>query len=414
MSEVKRKAKLAKEISKTFFPTTEMKNRLLVRMGEILLEQKAAILEANQLDLKKGEEEGISKALLDRLALNDVRIEAMAEGLRQISQLPDPVGEIVETITRPNGLKIEKQRVPLGVIGIIYEARPNVTVDAAGLCLKTGNAVILRGGSAAVHSNTALIKLLHQAMEELDFPTDFLHLIEDTDRTSVDELLQCKEYVDVIIPRGGRSLIQRVVEHSLVPVIETGEGICHIYVHHEADPKMAEAIVLNAKCQRPSVCNAVETILMDKSFAKKHLESMAVKLKEQGVELRGCDQARELVPWLGAATEEDWSTEYLDFILAIKLVENDEEAIKHINQYGTGHSEAIVTQSEEAKAKFMEQVDAACVYHNASTRFTDGFEFGFGAEIGISTQKLHARGPMGLKELTSYKYLVFGEGQTRG
>lgn len=414
MSEVKRKAKLAKEISKTYFPTTEMKNKLLVRMSEILLENKSSILAANQLDLQKGEQEGTPKALLDRLALNPERIQAMAEGLIQISELPDPVGEVMETMTRPNGLVIQKQRVPLGVVGIIYEARPNVTVDAAGLCLKTGNAVILRGGSAAVHSNTALIKLLHQAMNELGFPTEFLHLIEDTDRASVDELLQCKEYVDVIIPRGGRSLIQRVVEHSLVPVIETGEGICHIYVHEQADPLMAETIVLNAKCQRPSVCNAIETLLIDKSFANKHLASLATQLKEQGVEVRGCEQARELVPWLVEATEEDWSTEYLDFCIAIKLVENMETAIRHINHYGTGHSEGIVTESEEAKRAFLEQVDAAVVYHNASTRFTDGFEFGFGAEIGISTQKLHARGPMGLRELTSYKYLVFGQGQIRG
>lgn len=413
MNEVTVKAKLAKEASQQYYPTTEIKNRLLLRMGEILVEETEAILSANQLDIQKGEESGTSKALLDRLALNLQRIEAMAQGLMHMSQLPDPIGEVIETIERPNGLFMEKKRVPLGVIGIIYEARPNVTVDAAGLCLKTGNAVVLRGGSAAVHSNTTIISLLHKAMDELGVPTDFLQLIEDTDRASVDHLLQCKEYIDVIIPRGGRSLIQRVVQHSIVPVIETGEGICHVYVHEEADLERAKSIVVNAKCQRPSVCNALETLLIDRGFAEKHLETIASSLKEQGVEVRGCTQSKNIVPWLVEATEEDWCTEYLDYILAVKIVDNIEDAIKHITQYGTRHSESIVTESEEAKQKFMQQVDAAAVYHNASTRFTDGFEFGFGAEIGISTQKLHARGPMGLKELTSYKYLIHGKGQIK-
>lgn len=413
MNEVTVKAKLAKEASQQYYPTTEIKNRLLLRMGKILVEETEVILSANQLDIQKGEESGTSKALLDRLALNPQRIEAMAQGLMHMSQLPDPIGEVIETIERPNGLFMEKKRVPLGVIGIIYEARPNVTVDAAGLCLKTGNAVVLRGGSAAVHSNTMIISLLHKAMDELSVPTDFLQLIEDTDRASVDHLLQCKEYIDVIIPRGGRSLIQRVVQHSIVPVIETGEGICHVYVHKDADLERARSIVVNAKCQRPSVCNAIETLLIDQEFAEKHLETIASSLKEQGVEVRGCAKSKHIVPWLVEATEEDWSTEYLDYTIAIKVVDNIDAAIQHITHYGTSHSESIVTESEEAKEKFMQQVDAAAVYHNASTRFTDGFEFGFGAEIGISTQKLHARGPMGLRELTSYKYLIHGNGQIK-
>lgn len=413
MIEVFDKARRAKEATQQFFPTTELKNKLLTRMAEILVEETDVILKANHIDLNKGREEGLSSNLLDRLALSPDRIKKMAEGLVQISQLPDPIGEVMETIERENGLYIEKKRVPLGVIGIIYEARPNVTVDAAGLCLKAGNGVILRGSSSALHTNEQIVSLLHDAMRELDFPIHFLQFIEDADRSTIKELLTCKQYVDVIIPRGGRSLIQHVVEHSLVPVIETGEGICHLYIHQEADVEKAKSIVLNAKCQRPSVCNAVETLLIDQSFAQNHLEDLSLALKEAGVEVRGCDKSRDVVSWLTEATEEDWNTEYLDLILSVKTVDNINEAIAHITKYSTYHSESIVTENKEMATKFMNEVDAAVVYHNASTRFSDGFEFGFGAEIGISTQKIHARGPMGLREITSSKYFIHGNGQIR-
>lgn len=363
--------------------------------------------------MEKGRNDGTSESMLDRLSLTPARIKGIAEGLKQISELPDPVGEVIETFERPNGLKMEKKRVPLGVIGIIYESRPNVTVDAAGLCLKTGNAVILRGGSAALESNKKIIEVLHKVMEDSGFPVDFLQLVEDSERSSVYDMLKCKEYIDVLIPRGGRSLIQFVLNNAVVPVIETGEGICHIYLHQEAKLEMALPILINAKCQRPSVCNSVETILVDQEFANSHLEDIASKFKEHHVEVRGCDKALSIVPWLKQATDEDWETEYLDFIVSIKIVENIDEAIEHITRYGTKHSEAIITSNAEVAADFMNRVDAAAVYHNASTRFTDGFEFGFGAEIGISTQKLHARGPMGLRELTSYKYMIYGVGQIR-
>ena len=412
-NEVTEKAKLAKEAVQSFHPSTASKNELLRHMADKLVEKTTAILEANEKDLVQGKEQGLSTALLDRLALNPARIQAMAEGLKQISELPDPVGEVLEAFERPNGLLIQKVRVPLGVIGMIYEARPNVTVDSAGLCLKAGNAVILRGGSTALHSNRQLVSILHEAMEALDFPSDYVQLIEDRDRSSVEHLLTCKEYIDVLIPRGGRSLIQHVVNHAVVPIIETGEGICHMYVHEDADPERAQSIVVNAKCQRPSVCNAIETILIDRAFAERHLQSIAAALKENGVEVKGCPTSKTLVPWLGEATEEDWSTEYLDLTLSIKTVNDMDEAIRHIQTYGTKHSEAIITENKEKAQQFMNQVDAAAVYHNASTRFTDGFEFGFGAEIGISTQKLHARGPMGLRELTSYKFIIHGNGQIR-
>jgi glutamate-5-semialdehyde dehydrogenase len=413
MNEVISKAKLGKEATQSFFPSTELKNNLLLRMADILVENTDDILKANELDLQIGKEKGTSSALLDRIALSPTRIEAMAEGLRQMSKLPDPIGEVTEVIERPNGLHIEKRRVPLGVLGIIYEARPNVTVDAAGLCLKTGNGVVLRGGSAAIHSNGKIVSLLHRAMHELEFPVNFLQLVKDTDRASVLHLLTCKEYIDVVIPRGGRTLIQHVVQYATVPVIETGEGICHIYIDKEADLEKATSIVVNAKCQRPSVCNAIETVLIDQSFAKNFLEDIAATLKDKGVEVRGCQRSQHIVPWLEQATEEDWNTEYLDLILSVKIVDHIDEAIHHITKFGTGHSESIITENKERATQFINQVDAAAVYHNASTRFTDGSEFGFGAEIGISTQKLHARGPMGLRELTSNKYCIYGTGQIR-
>jgi glutamate-5-semialdehyde dehydrogenase len=413
-SEVVEKARKASEVIHSFFPDKEQKNKLLIKMGERLIEESVPLIEANQKDLEQGALSGLSEALLDRLKLTPQRIEGIALGLKQISELPDPIGEALETIERPNGLKIIKKRVPLGVIGIIYEARPNVTVDAVGLCLKTGNAVVLRGGSAAFYSNQKIIQILHQVMQENNFPEDYIQLIEDTDRSSVTELLTCKQYIDVIIPRGGRSLIQHVVQNAVVPVIETGEGICHLYIHEEARYEMAESIAINAKCQRPSVCNAIESLLIDHAFAEKHLKYLLEALQAQGVEIRGCQRTIGLVEGIQPAVEDDWNTEYLDLILSVKVVEDLHEAIQHIKQYGTKHSEAILTQNEGIAAQFMREVDAAAVYHNASTRFTDGFEFGFGAEIGISTQKLHARGPMGLRELTSTKYYVLGEGQIKG
>lgn len=413
MSEVIVKVKKAKEAFQTFFPSTEEKNHLLIQMAEGLVKETNRLLEANQLDLENGRKNGTSASLLDRLALNPVRIEQMAEGLKQVAQLPDPIDEVLDTIDKPNGLTIQKKRVPLGVIGIIYEARPNVTVDAAGLCLKTGNAVVLRGGSAATYSNQAIIAVLHDVMREQNYPVDFLQYIEDTDRSSVMDMLKAKEYIDVIIPRGGRSLIQHVVQNSVVPVIETGEGICHLYIHQDANPEMVSSIVVNAKCQRPSVCNAIETLLVDVAYADEHLAKIVEVLSSHSVEVRGCSKAVAIVPEIKGADDSDWTTEYLDYILSIKVVAGVDGAIEHITKYGTKHSESILTENQKVAEEFMKRVDAAAVYHNASTRFTDGFEFGFGAEIGISTQKIHARGPMGLPELTSYKYYIQGNGQIR-
>lgn len=413
MNEVVIKAKKASDAMHSFFPTTEQKNAVLLEMADALDQKITDLLQANSIDLERGRQAGTSKALLDRLALTPERIQAMAQGLREITQLPDPIGDVLERIERPNGLTIEKKRVPLGVIGMIYEARPNVTVDSAGLCLKSGNAVILRGGSSAVESNMKIVAILHEAMSKVNFPIDYLQFIEDTDRQTVQHLLTCKEFVDVLIPRGGHDLIQHVVEHATVPIIETGEGVCHVYIHEAANAAMAQAIVINAKHQRPSVCNAIETVLIDQKVAEKQLPSLVQALQDLGVEVRGCQQSLQIVPSINAASAEDWATEYLDNILSIKVVGNFNEATTHIKDYGTKHSECIVTDDVEAAVAFMNQVDAAAVYHNASTRFTDGSEFGFGAEIGISTQKLHARGPMGLRELTSTKYFVHGTGQIR-
>ncbi len=382
-------------------------------MAEALVNHTEELIAANKNDLKRGRELGTSESLLDRLKLTEDRIGAIAEGLRQIVELPDPVGDMLEHIERPNGLRIEKIRVPLGVIGIIYEARPNVTVDAAGLCLKTGNPVVLRGGSAALFSNRKIIEVLQQALDTTAVPRDALQLIEDSDRASVNEMLTLNGLLDVIIPRGGRSLIQNVVQNSTVPVIETGAGVCHTYLDATADTQMAEAITLNAKVQRPSVCNSMETLLVHSDYAQAHLTSLAERFREAGVELRGCARTRELAPWAVPATEEDYGTEYNDYIMNIKVVDNLDEVLEHIARYGTMHSECIVTTDKAHAERFLQEVDAAAVYHNASTRFTDGFEFGFGAEIGISTQKLHARGPMGLPALTSTKYRVYGTGQIR-
>ncbi|MDF2721003.1 MAG: glutamate-5-semialdehyde dehydrogenase [Paenibacillus sp.] len=415
MSEVREKATLAKQaVTAMNRVTTAQKNEALALMADAIVTESAVILEANAIDLENGRKNGTSASLLDRLALNPQRIEAIAEGLRQIIELPDPVGRLLEETTRPNGLNIRKYSVPLGVIGIVYEARPNVTVDAAGLCIKSGNSVVLRGGSAALQSNRAIVGIMHKALARSALPPQCLQLIESSDRSSVDELLKLNGLLDVIIPRGGHSLIQNVVQNATVPVIETGEGICHTYLDDEADPAKAVPIVLNAKVQRPSVCNSLETLLVHEAYAAKHLAALAGKLAEAGVELRGCDKTRQLLSGIGAATEEDWRTEYGELILSVKIVGGLDEALEHIRTYGTLHSECIVTEHAGRAEQFLLEVDAAAVYHNASTRFTDGFEFGYGAEIGISTQKLHARGPMGLPALTSTKYVVHGNGQIRG
>ncbi|SEB63003.1 glutamate-5-semialdehyde dehydrogenase [Paenibacillus sp. GP183] len=414
MSEVIEKAKLAKHATRILGNlTTEQKNEALLLMADALMTEQASIIQANRLDLQSGRDKGTSSSLLDRLALDEKRIEAMAEGLRQIADLPDPVGDQLEEITRPNGLKIKKIRVPIGVVGIIYEARPNVTVDAAGLCLKTGNAVVLRGGSAALHSNERIIEVLHAALRRSSIPAEALQIIMDPDRSSVDEMLKLNGLLDVLIPRGGASLIQTVVKNATVPVIETGAGVCHTFIDETAIPEMAIQIAINAKVQRPSVCNSMETLLVHEAFAAKYLPALAELFISASVELRGDEYSRALVPAMKQAAAEDWDTEYGDYILNVKVVQGLDEALEHIRRHGTMHSECIVTENAAHARRFMQDVDAAAVYHNASTRFTDGFEFGFGAEIGISTQKLHARGPMGLPALTSMKYRVYGSGQIR-
>ncbi|WP_068775453.1 glutamate-5-semialdehyde dehydrogenase [Paenibacillus sp. FJAT-26967] len=414
MSEVREKALLAKEASaKLASLTTGQKNTALLRMAEALFAEQESIIEANAEDLRRGQESGTSSSLLDRLALNSERIAGMAEGLRQIAELTDPIGDTLESFVRPNGLRVEKIRVPLGVIGIIYEARPNVTVDAAGLCLKTGNAVVLRGGSSALSSNERIVEVLQAALAGTDLPPMAVQLISNPDRSSVDEMLKLNGLLDVLIPRGGSSLIQTVVQNASVPVIETGAGICHTFVDESAKPDMAEKIAINAKVQRPSVCNSMETLLVHSHFAEMHLAALADKLTALGVQLYGCPDTRKLVPAVKIASEEAWDTEYNDYILNVKIVCHLDDALAHIRSHGTMHSECIVTENESHAQRFLHEVDAAAVYHNASTRFTDGFEFGFGAEIGISTQKLHARGPMGLPALTSTKYRIYGDGQIR-
>ena len=395
--------------------TTEQKNEALLAMADALEQQVARIIDANTQDTTAAKESGITDAMLDRLTLTEARIKDMAEGLRQVTTLADPVGDVLEAWERPNGLKIEKVRVPLGVIGMIYEARPNVTVDAAGLCLKAGNAVILRGSSSALHSNRTLVAVLREALEGTAIPAEAIQLLDEGTREEVNRMMRLNEYLDVIIPRGGAGLIRSVVENSSVPVIETGAGNCHLYLDASAKLDMAIDIVVNAKTQRPAVCNAAETLLVHADWAQHNLVHVLTALAEKNVELRGCERVRELAADLSIvpATNEDWSTEYNDYIMTVGIVDSVEEAIAHINRFSTKHSEAIITESSENARAFLTRVDSAAVYHNASTRFTDGFEFGFGAEIGISTQKLHARGPMGLPALTSSKYVIYGTGQIR-
>ena len=394
--------------------TATEKNKALLHASEALLSHTKEILSANEKDIKAGKEKGMHEGLLDRLALTETRIAAMAEGLRQIAALEDPIGEIMDTFIRPNGLKISKVRVPLGVIGIIYESRPNVTADAFGLCFKAGNAVILKGGSDALLSNKAITVVLRNALQESGICADALQLIDSGDREITKAFMKMKEYVDVLIPRGGAGLIRSVVENSTIPVIETGTGNCHIYVDREADLNMAVNIIINAKTQRIGVCNACESLVIHKDIKDAFLPVLAEGLRAHHVEMRGDEAVREVLSDCLPATEADYASEYLDYIISMKTVADVDEAIAHINKYNTKHSEAIITKNELTAEKFLKEIDAACVYVNASTRFTDGFEFGFGAEIGISTQKLHARGPMGLKELTSYKYQIHGNGQIRG
>ncbi len=408
------KAARAREASrKLAYLSTDVKNRALEAMAAALLENTAAILEANAQDIAAGEARGLSSALLDRLLLNEARIRDMADGLGVIVNLPDPVGEVFDMVTRPNGLQVGKMRVPLGVVGMIYEARPNVTVDAAGLCLKAGNAVLLRGGTEAVHSNTAIARICAAAATEAGIPEGAIEFIDITDRAAVNVMLKLNDYLDVVIPRGGKKLKQTVIQNATVPVIETGMGNCHVFIDRDADPEIALRIVINAKCQRPGVCNAAETLLVDAPIAARILPGLLEQLRERGVEVRGCPRTKELVDWVIPATEEDWDTEYLDMIIAVRVVDGFEQAVEHIYRWGTKHSEAIVTESYTRALRFLREVDAAAVYVNASTRFTDGGVFGFGAELGISTQKLHARGPMGLKDLTSTKYIIFGDGHVR-
>lgn len=391
----------------------EEKDRVLQKAAELLVTEQEEILKANEQDMEAGRARGMKPGLLDRLKLTGERIEGMAEGLRQIAGLPDPVGEIMKDWVPENGLHIRQVRVPLGVIGIIYEARPNVTADAFGLCFKTGNPVVLRGGSDAIHSNLAITRVLQKALQSCGYPETAIQLLTDTSRETAAAFMKLNRYIDVLIPRGSAGLIATVVNNSTIPVIETGSGNCHIYVDETADLNQAVDIVYNAKTQRIGVCNACESLVVNRKVKDEFLPLLAKRLQEKQVELRGDEAAREAVP-MQKATEEDWGTEYLDYILSVKTVDTIEEAIAHINRYNTGHSEAIITKNQEHADKFLKEVDAAAVYVNASTRFTDGFEFGFGAEIGISTQKLHARGPMGLVALTSYKYEITGNGQVRG
>lgn len=414
MSELIIKGKLAKEAAYELGITdTIKKNEVLENIAKRLVERADEILIENKKDTDAAIEKEITESLLDRLMLNKERVEAMAKGVTEIIALEDPVGEITSMKKRMNGLKIGVQRVPLGVVGIIYESRPNVTADAAALCLKTGNASLLRGGKEAINSNLKIVEIIKDAVMECGLPKGTVQILEDTSRETASKFMRLNEYIDVLIPRGGAGLIKAVVENATVPVIETGTGNCHIYVDSECDMEMAKNIIVNAKVSRPGVCNAAESMLVHKDVAEKFLPMAIKELQENGVEIRGCARTKNIVPNINEATEKDFDTEFLDYILSVKIVDTLDEAIAHINKYGTGHSEAIVTTNYFNSERFLQRVDAAAVYVNASTRFTDGSEFGFGAEIGISTQKLHARGPMGLKELTTNKYIIYGNGQIR-
>lgn len=397
----------------TAIADTSVKNAALEQMALNLINCKMILMAENEKDLRAAEKGGLSSAMIDRLRLTDSRIEEMAEGIREVIKLNDPVGNIMDEIVRPNGLKIQKVRVPIGVILIIYESRPNVTADAASLCLKTGNATILRGGKESIHSNIAIYRQISAALEKVGLDKNAVQVIETPDREAVDQLLKADTYVDLVIPRGGEGLIRTVVEKSTIPVIKHYKGVCHVYVDEYANQDMAKDICLNAKLQRPGTCNAMETMLVHEKISKTFLPNILKEMSDSGVELRGCEKCLKIRPEIKRATAEDWSTEYLEKILSVKIVSSIEEALEHIATYGSSHSDAIITENTSNAKKFTDEVDSAAVYVNASTRFTDGFEFGMGAEIGISTDKLHARGPMGLNELTSYKYIVHGTGQIR-
>jgi len=392
---------------------TETKNKALYNMADALEENAEEILEANKKDVEASRAKGVREALLDRLILTKSRISKMAQCLREVAELPDPIGEIVKTWVRPNGLIIGQMRVPLGVVAVIYESRPDVTSDAAGICLKSGNAVILRGGSDAINSNITIGRILSEAAVKSGIPDGAIQVVPITERSAALELMKMREYVDVLIPRGGAGLIRAVIENAKVPVIETGTGNCHIYVENDADLDKAIKIIINAKCQRPGTCNAAEKLLVHKDIAQEFLPRVISALRDHGVEVRGCEETCKIVPDVKPATEEDWYTEYLDLIIGIKIVSGLEEAIAHINKYGTKHSDAILTSDFNKALRFIRDVDSAAVYWNASTRFTDGNQYGLGAEIGISTQKLHARGPMSVQHLTSIKYFILGRGQIR-
>lgn len=414
MSNIKKLALAAKKASrKIAILGQEEKNKGLICAAEELLAQTEQILAGNQKDIDAAKEKGMKDSLIDRLSLTRERIEAMAQGLRDVAKLQDPVGEMTGMKVRPNGLQIGQKRTPLGVVGIIYESRPNVTADAFGLCFKTGNAAILRGGSDAIHSNTAIMKALHDGLSKAGLPKEAVLLVEDTSRETVNEMMRLSGMIDVLIPRGGKGLIANVVQNSTVPVIETGTGNCHIYVDEDADYNMAVDIIENAKTQRMGVCNACESLVIHEKAAEEVIPMIYKRLSAKGVEIRGDEIARRIQAGIKEASEEDWGTEYLDAVISMKVVSSIEEAIEHINNYNTKHSESIITRCYDHALKFQNEIDAAAVYVNASTRFTDGFEFGFGAEIGISTQKLHARGPMGLLALTTTKYVIFGDGQIR-
>lgn len=399
---------------KLILANTEKKNEVLSSMADLLEERKEEINSANKKDLANAKKLKINQALIDRLTLNPKRIDSMIKGIEKVRTLPDPVGSVLKDYSRPNGLRIKKVRVPIGVICIIFESRPNVTVDSASLCFKSGNSVILRGGKESIHSNIALVKILQEALQKHNLPKECIQLVETTDRSAVSVLLGLRDYIDLVIPRGGEALIKTVVEKSQIPVIKHYKGICHVYVDKDADLNMAHKIVINAKTQRPAVCNAMETLLVHKNIASDFLPKIINELMNvYNVEVRGCPLLNKIVPEISGATEEDWSTEYLDLVLSVKIVNDLDEAISHINKYGSKHSDSIVTRNKISAKDFIERIDSACVFINASTRFSDGGEFGMGAEIGISTDKIHARGPMGLEELTSYKYIVEGSGQVR-
>ncbi len=411
VTEIGRKAKeAARELTSL---STEVKNKVLRLVAERLRAERVWLQTENEKDLEAAREKGLSGALIDRLTLSDKVIEGMAQGLEEVAALPDPVGEVVKMWRRPNGLWVGRMRIPLGVIAMIYESRPNVTIDAAGLCFKSGNAVILRGGSEAINSNLALARIFQEALKAVDAPEGAVQVIPTTDRAAVNELLKLEEYIDLIIPRGGEGLIRFVTENSRIPVLKHYKGVCHVFVDRFADLEMAQKICFNAKVQRPGVCNAMETMLVHEAIAKDFLPQMCEEFRSAGVEIRGCPKTRELVPWAKEATEEDWEAEYLDLILAVRVVKDMDEALDHIARYGSNHTEAIVTKDYQRALRFLREVDASVVITNASTRFNDGGQLGLGAEIGISTTKLHAYGPMALEELTTTKFVVFGEGQIR-